>query len=461
MLAAVLAWGALIAPVRGDDPKPKKEGEKAEAAADGKDDQGADEKENKEKKKEKKEDRYFAVTGGLVHTVTGGDLYGATILSKNGKIIAIGDSVTIPAKAEVLDVSGYQVYPGLIAVDSGGLIGAGKPEDTTDVFSLSMTLGLAGGITTAVSGNTAGKLTYGTLEDLVVKRDLFYTLDYSGDDPGGRYRLREKLDKVRQYLRDLEAYNEKKKDDPEATEPDKEWLKGDYEKLYKLLTGETSAIASADRTHEIIEYCSLAEEYGFKLVLRGAMEGWTQPMRMARAGVSAIITLRPPMFSTDSGHDDTLNRPTGRSIENPAILYNHGIPFAIVPSTTSITLWGLAGRDLLHLNMEAAFAVRGGLPAEAALRAITIDAARVLGIDDRVGSLEVAKDADFVVTDGDMLYYMTQTRWTIVNGRIAYDKMKDTLFNHIRPDGDRNAPPPKDYWPRRLGASTTPSTATP
>lgn len=447
--AAVLAVGALLAPARAEDPKPKKEDKKLEAPADAKD---AGDKDTKKNKKEKKEDRYFAVTGGLVHTVTRGDLHGATILSKNGKIIEIGDSVSIPEKAEVLDVSGYQVYPGLIAVDSGGLIGGSKPEDTTNVFSLSMTLGLAGGITTAVSGNTAGKLTYGTLEDLVVKRDLFYTLNYSTNDPDGRYRLREKLDKVRQYVRDLDAYEEKKKNDPEATEPDKEWLKGDYEKLYKLLTRETTAIARADRTHEIIEYCSLAEEYGFKLVLRGAMEGWTQPTRMARAGVSAIITLRPPIFSTDSGHDDTLNRPTGRSIENPAILYNHGIPFAIIPSTTSITLWGLAGRDLLHLNMEAAFAVRGGLPAEAALRAITIDAARVLGIDDRVGSLEVGKDADFVVTDGDMLYYMTQTRWTIVNGRIAYDKMKDTLFNHIRPNGDRNAPPPKDYWPRRLGA---------
>jgi len=96
--------------------------------------------------------------------------------------------------------------------------------------------------------------------------------------------------------------------------------------------------------------------------------------------------------------------------------------------------------------------VRGGLPDDAALRSITIDAATVLGIDHRVGSIEVGKDADFVVTDGDILHYMTLARWTIVNGRIAYDKQKETLYNHIRPDGDRDAPPPDDYWPRRLGA---------
>jgi imidazolonepropionase-like amidohydrolase len=102
--------------------------------------------------------------------------------------------------------------------------------------------------------------------------------------------------------------------------------------------------------------------------------------------------------------------------------------------------------------MEAAFAVRGGLPEDAAIRAITIDAARILGIDHRVGSIEIGKDADFVVTDGDLLHYMTHSRWTIVNGRVVYDKDKEPLFEHIRKGGDRDAPPPDDYWPKRLGA---------
>jgi imidazolonepropionase-like amidohydrolase len=101
--------------------------------------------------------------------------------------------------------------------------------------------------------------------------------------------------------------------------------------------------------------------------------------------------------------------------------------------------------------MEAAFAVRGGLPEDAALRSITIDAARILGIDHRVGSLEIGKDGNFMITDGDPLHYMTHVRWTVVNGRLVYDKQKDSLFSHIRPNGDRDAPPPDDYWPRRLG----------
>ena len=63
----------------------------------------------------------------------------------------------------------------------------------------------------------------------------------------------------------------------------------------------------------------------------------------------------------------------------------------------------------------------------------------------------MGKDADFFICDGELLHYMTLGRWTVVNGHVAYDKEKETLFGHIRPAGDRNAPPPKDYWPRRLG----------
>ena len=101
--------------------------------------------------------------------------------------------------------------------------------------------------------------------------------------------------------------------------------------------------------------------------------------------------------------------------------------------------------------MEAAFAVRGGLPNDVAVRAITIDAARILGVDHRVGSIEIGKDADFTIVDGELLHYMTLVRWTVVHGRIAYDKQKDSLLDHVRPGGDRDAPPPRDNWPRRLG----------
>ena len=444
--ATAFSWPSAV---RADEPEKKAEAATAKKADDATDDAADDEK--NDKKKEEK-DRYFAVTGATVHSVTQGVHPGATILSKNGKIIEIGRSIEIPEGTEVLDATGFQLYPGLIAVASSGVVGKEPPDDTTDVYAIQMTIALAGGITTAASDNSVAKLTWGSTDDIIVKRDVFETLRYSTSDPDGRHKLREKFDRVLRYVRELEAYEEKKKLDLETAEPDKEWIKGEYEKVYRLIKREVVGVIDAHSAHDILEACELATRYGIRVVVRDAMEGWTVARQMARAGLSAIITMRPPIFAGQGDlPDERFNRPTGRSIENAAILHDHGVPIAIVPSIKSITLWGLAGRDLLNLNMEAAFAVRGGLPEDAAIRAITIDAARILGVDHRVGSIEVGKDADFVITDGELLYYMTQARWTVVNGRVVYDKAKESLLSHIRPGGDVDAPPPQDYWPRRLG----------
>ncbi len=68
-----------------------------------------------------------------------------------------------------------------------------------------------------------------------------------------------------------------------------------------------------------------------------------------------------------------------------------------------------------------------------------------------MGSIEVGHAAAFAIVDGDLLHYMTLVRWTVVGGRVAYDKQKDSLKSHIRPDGDLDAPAPSEYWPRSLG----------
>lgn len=420
--------------------QPQEAAVKGDAAAE------KDKKSEKETKKKEPPDRYLVIRAGTLHTVTQGGLRGVSVLTKNGKIVEIAERVAVPPDAEVLDARRFHVYPGLVAVSSGGVLGSEPPDDTTDVFSLPMTIALAGGITTAVTGNTAAKLSHGELDDMVVRRELFKTLHYPTSDPRARRELREKFERVRQYLRDLEAYEEKKKLDPKAEAPDKDWLKGEYDTIHKLMRKDATALMDAGGAAELLAAADLAARYGFPLVVRGAVEGWTVAPQLSRARVSAIVTPR-----SSAAANERLNRPSGASIENAAILHRHGVPLAIIPGTSAITLWGLAGRDLLHLNMEAAFAVRGGLPNEAALRAITIDAARILGIDHRVGSIEPGKDADFAITDGDILHYMTHVRWTVVNGRIAYDKEKDTLYDHIRRGGDLDSPPPVDHWPRTLG----------
>jgi imidazolonepropionase-like amidohydrolase len=421
-------------PAEKEKPKPKPEAEKKE-----------DEEKDKEDAKEKEpEPRYFAVTGATVHTVSGPVLHGPTILAKNGKITAIGHQVAIPEKAEVLDAKGFHLYPGLVAVSTSSIVGSEPPDDNTDVYNLSMTLALAGGVTTAATGNTAAKLTFGMLEDHVVKRKLFTTLKYSRREPAARRRFRQALDRARQHLRDLGAHEEKKKTDPKAKPP--EALKGENLTALKLLRHEIVAVVDADQSGDLTDLASLAERYGFSLVVRGAYEGWVVAPALARARVRAVITPR-----TRRDPSERLNRPNGSSIENARVLHEHGVTFAVIPRSTRAYPSGIVGRDMRHLAMEAAFAVRGGLPQDVALRAITLDAARILGVDHRVGSVEVGKDADFAIVDGDLLHYMTLVRWTVVNGRVAYDKQKDGILSHIRPGGDPDAPPPPEYWPRRLG----------
>ena len=101
----------------------------------------------KEEEENSAEDRYLAIVGGHIHTVVGPDIVGGTVLSKNGRITAIGTAVEVPEEAEVIDAFGYHVYPGLIAFESRSLIGSGTVETSHDPWGFPTVLGLAAGIT--------------------------------------------------------------------------------------------------------------------------------------------------------------------------------------------------------------------------------------------------------------------------------------------------------------------------
>lgn len=385
------------------------------------------------------EDSYFALVGGIVHTVSGPDRRGVTILAKNGRIIEIGDRVEIPEDATTLNVKGFHVYPGLIACEARGIVGSNPPQDTTNVFGTILRLANAGGITTVFNRDTAAKASYGNVENLPLRTDLFESIRVNRASE--KRQLREQLEKARSYLREMEAYEKAKADgDEDAKKPDDP--KG-LEQALKLMKQSCSAYISANDKNDLVFLAEIANEYGIQIVVSGAAEGWSVADRLGRAGIRAIVTPR-----RQSGEDPRRNQPTGSNIENPAILYQHGVEIAITAQSPGISLVGLAGNDMQHLPMEAAFAVRGGLPESAAIKSITLGAARVLGIDDRVGSIDVGKDADFIVTDGPLLDFYTMVQWTIVNGDVVYDKEQESLFAHIRPRTPTNQPASFKFWPR-------------
>lgn len=387
-----------------------------------------EEEEAAAEEQEEEESKWFAVVGGDVHTGTGAVLRGATVLSKSGRIHEIGYDLFIPDDAEVVDATGYRVYPGLVAISSFGLFGGGSGlEDTVDPFNQNMTLALGGGVTTAVQGNEAAKLKRGEIDGLVLRDDCFVNLNFTVRTPATKRTLRERFEEAAQYLRDYRQWQKDVKKNADLKEPKKP---GDSSAV-DILRGEATARFSANERSDLLEIALLAQQYGFRPVIEGCAEGWTVADELGRAGAMAVVT---PRYRR--AREETITSEGGSSIENAARLHAAGVPVAIVPSSRGIDLGGIVGRDLMHLTVEAAFAVRGGLSEEAALAGITIVPARMLGIDHRVGTLEPGKDCDLLITDGDLLHYETFVQLAVIEGKVVYDKQDELFFAHIRPRPD-------------------------
>lgn len=388
--------------------------------------------------KKDEEEKWFAVLNGDIYTGTGEVLRGATLLAKNGKIHSIGYDLYVPPDAKTLDAKGYRLYPGLVAISSQGLLGnaSGDFEDTLDPFNFRMILGLATGITTTGVGSSVVKLKRFSIKGAVINEKLFSSFSWTGNNPRGKGELREKLAAANRYLREYREWQRKVKDNKDLPEPNK---RGVDNTALAVLQGEQAAKFVANDRDDLLGIARLAQEFGFRPVIEGCQEGWTVADELGRAGVRAIVTPRDRRSK-----DERAAIAGGASIENAAILHEAGVPVAITPATEGVDLGGLVGRDIMHLPLEPGFAVRGGLSERAALESITIVPARILGVSHRVGSLEVGKDCDVIVTDGDVLHYKTFVQWAVVDGKVVYDKEKELFFAHIRPRPEAPVPPKVD-----------------
>jgi len=215
------------------------------------------------------------------------------------------------------------------------------------------------------------------------------------DSPGTRAKavamLRQKLIEARQYAEKQEGENSASRD-------------LGMEVLARLLNGETRALITANRARDITTALRLQEEFGFEMVLDGGAEAYLVIDQIREAGIPVIV--HPTMMRTYGPAENA-------SFTTAAQLQEAGIPIAFqsgyeayVPKTR-VALF------------EAAVAVANGLDRTAALRALTITAAEILNLDDRVGSLEPGKDADLVLYDGDPFEYTTQICTVLIDGQIA------------------------------------------
>ena len=193
--------------------------------------------------------------------------------------------------------------------------------------------------------------------------------------------------------------------EPRGEAPDLDLSK---EALGRALRGEIPALFTARREDDLETALRIGREFGLRVVLADAVEAYLMADRIREAQVPVLVG---PVMERPGRHE-TINQ----SFENAAILQAAGVPIAFqsgfesyVPKTRVVLF-------------EAAVAVAYGLPDAAALRALTIDSARLLGVDDRLGSLEPGKDADVVLFDGDPLEYTSHVEGVIVNGGLAWER---------------------------------------
>lgn len=404
-----------------------------------------------------------ALKGGDLYTITSGIIKNGTVLIKDGKIWKIGQNLDVPKDANVVDAGGKVVMPGLVAAATLYMPAAGfapdKIADSLDPFNYSISLALASGVTSIFVGgrgpsgrepiggtNAVIKPTYGDLDSMLVAEPVAENANIGS----GRWMQRAdfilKMRQARDYLRRLADHEEAKEKNEKAEAPKKP---SGIDPYVRLLRGETPVRLTAVTASDILKALELVDEFPFRLIIEDATEAWTIAEEISGRDVALIITPRAKQRP-----NEWISHPSGSNVENAAILKKAGVKFAIIPATPYFALWGIAGRDLMTLPMEAAFAVSGGLDEQTALEAITITAAEILGIDDRVGSLQEGKDADIIVLDGHPFHYNTFVELTFVNGKLMYDKGKSTYFSHIRHyDGKVNEPsfdvPPEDSPPLR------------
>ena len=286
------------------------------------------------------------------------------------------------------------------------------------------------------------KMSFGNLDDMLTKETAFYS-----PSPGAlngalqRHNWRVEMEKAKKAIKEEKEAKEKtakksttKKTDKNAKPDAKTKAKPKTTRtrtartrtrpeLKQLLNREIAMRIRANTVDEIRDMVELAQEIGYDIIIEGGIEAWVIGQELGASDVSVIYTPRQRR-SPQPGLEDS----TGSYVESPRIFQEAGVPFAVAAMGNSISLGGLAGRDLTSLPLEAAFAVRGGASEQAALEALTLTPARMMGLEDRIGSIEKGKDADILILNGNPLDYRTYVEQAIVAGKVSYERNVDRVY---------------------------------
>jgi imidazolonepropionase-like amidohydrolase len=396
----------------------------------------------------------IAIVGGTVHPVSGPPIEAAIVLIRDGRIVAVGEDVAVPAGARRIEAAGKVVTPGLFdPYSSLGLVEVDQVEPTRDermqddlvtpafdpVIGLNphstlLPFARAGGLTTAATmpsgGLIAGQaavidLAGGTPSEMLVRRGAAMMADFDegaaqavgGSRGSAALKLREALEDAR-FWRDHRAAFDR----GESRELTQSRL--DLEALQPVLAGAIPLIVEAHRASDILAVLAIAEEFGLRPVILGGSEAWMVAGELARGRVPVI--LKP--LSSLPGSFERL----GARFDNAALLAAAGVAIAFTP---------FENHRASGITQEAGNAVRWGLPWDAALRAITLTPAEIYGVEGRYGSLEPGRVADVVVWSGDPFELSTRAETVLVRGVVMPDWTRQgELFERYRSLDDEARP---------------------
>ncbi len=378
------------------------------------------------------------IRNGHIKPMVGQELEnGCILVGDDGKIAAIGTSLSAPASAEVIDAGGRLVTPGCVDAhchigldneamgweghDYNEIVDPITPQmraiDSINPQDEAFGNAIRGGVTSACTGpgsaNVVGgtfaaiKLTGNRVDNMIIKSPLAMKCAF-GENPkrcygqgakkspmtrmGTASLLRELLFKAQRYLEDKERGKNPAFD-----------MK--LESMIPVMKGEIPLKAHAHRADDILTSIRIAKEFGVDITLDHCTDGAVIAEELAKEG-------RPAFVGPSLGSKTKIEL-SNKSFTTPAVLHNAGVPISIITDAPVI--------PLQYLPMCAGLAVNAGLDIEEAWRAITINPARQTGIGDRVGSLEVGKDADIVIWTADPLSNIGGEAYiTIVDGKIVY-----------------------------------------
>lgn len=405
----------------------------------------------------KPQDKPIALVGATIHTVSAGIIENGTILFENGKIKAMGTKVDHPPGTHVINVSGKHIYPGMIDANTNlGLTEIGSVRATRDfnevgdvnpniraevgvnpeseLIPVTRANGVTHALTLPSGGTISGtaaiiELDGWTWEDMALKKAAGMVLNWPSmtinkawwesrsEDDQKKDRERALLN-ISNAFRDARAYMQARKSEKDAAVPvhnaDLRW-----EAMIPVLEGRVPVIVNAEDILQIQAAVAWSKKEGVKIIIMGGYDAWRAADLLKSNDIPVIIT---PILRTPWRRWEAYDNP----MTIPGKLYEAGVKFCIGGE-------GGASNER-NLPYHAAMASSYGLPPEEALKSVTLYPAQIFGIESRLGSLGVGKDATLIVTNGDPLEIRTTIEMEFIQGKtipltsrhtMLYEKYKE------------------------------------